>query len=310
MTEENDFFKPESKLPSPLKKFAFIFLKFRATIVLKENLLILPYTKNTLHKLTEKKINKFFKRIEKACADYKIKAIAISNEIGKMQHIDYLKNLIYSNNLYILTGNELFKSSSPYVLEYISKSSDKPLNEIELSVMTNTTNEYMKNLITLLAPKVKNINIVTSNLTYFKPLAQELYDSFGISVRISNNKKKILTKSHIIFNYDFSEGVLNKYALPFKGILVNFDEKINIHNKLFNGLNIHYFSISVNTNIIEDFKNIYLLKSFPLELIYEGQCYNQLNSTKIFNKFIDDNFIITGLYTHNGKLEEAMYKIL
>jgi len=299
---EDELFDNDLKLPLFIKKLAIKFFKLTNIIIIKENIIILPYSEKNLNKISDKTFNKFFKKIHKFLNKENVNTIAISNSLNKLENIDTFKNLFYSENYNILNGRWLFKNLSFEILEYISKASNQNINELEVSILTNETSSFIKENIKLLSQNVKNLNIVTRNIEYFKPLTQELYNSFGISIRISNNKKKILTTSDVIFNFDFPEEVLNKFALPLNGIIINYSSQIKIRNKLFNGLNIKNYTINVHQDIIDSFKSVYLLNSFNLEILYESLYFNETSLTKILAYFINDKLIVTSLHGNNGKI--------
>lgn len=302
------------RLPTFLKKLVIKFFKIANIIAVKENIIILPYYASELNKLSNKKITKILKKINKTvCSENGqsiFKNIAISNAINNLENIDTIKNYFYSNNYNILDGRWLFKHLSYEIVEFISKETEKPLNEMEVSVLTNANSSFIKENIRLLAQNIKNLNIVTSNIDFFKPLAQELYNSFGISIRISNNKKKILTNSDVIFNFDFPDVILNKFALPLKCVLINYNGKIKLRNKLFNGLNVSYYTINVNKNIIENFRSVNLLNSFSLEILYESLYFKEQSYSKMLSHFIEDSLVITSLQGNNGKISKNEYKTL
>lgn len=305
---EKEIFNDTSRLPSFLKKIAIKFFKLTNTIIVKENIAILPYFANELNKLSNKKLNKLFKKIHKLLLNENVQTIAISNLLSNLENIDTFKNSFYSNNYNILDGRWLFKHLSFEILEYISKETKKPLNEMEVSILTNAYNDFIKENIKLLSQNIKNLNIVTSNIEFFKPLTQELYNSFGISIRISNNKKKILTNSDVILNFDFPDVILNKFALPLDGVIINYNSKIKLRNKLFNGLNVSYYTINVHKELIENFKSVNLLNSFNLEVLYESLYFNETSYSKMLSHFIDDSLVVTSLQGNNGKISKKEYK--
>lgn len=300
MFTEDEIFSNSIHIPKFIRKIAIKFFQINSIIIIKENIIILPYYKKTINNITSKKLNKYFKKINKLLKKENIKTIALSNYLNSIENIETFKNNFYSENYNILNGRWLFKHLSFEVLEYISRQIKKPLNELEISILTNTTNDFTKENIKLLSQNIKNLNIVTSNINYFKPLTQELYNSFGISIRISNNKKKILLKSDIILNFDFPEEIINKFSLPLNGIIVNYSNKIKVFNKLFNGLNINYYSINIDKALINIFKEVNLLDAFNLEILYESLYFKETSFQKMLTHFINDNLSIASLV---GNLE-------
>ena len=305
----SEVFSDTTRIPNFLKKVSIAFLKLTNTVIIKENIAILPYSSENLKKLSSRKLQKYFKKINKLMSAENIQTIALSNALNNLDNIQELKNSFYSRNYNILDGRWLFKHLSFEILEYISEEKNIRTNEMEVSILTNTYSDFIKENIRLLAQNIKNLNIVTPNIELFKPLTQELYNSFGISIRISNNKKKILTHSHVIFNFDFPEVVLNKFTLPLNGILINYNEKIKLKSKLFNGLNVSYYTINVHKELIDNFKNDYLLETFDLEILYESLYFGETSFTKVLSHFIDDTLSVASLVGNNGEISNKEYSM-
>lgn len=305
----DELFDTTFKIPYFLKKLVIKFFKIANILTIKENIVLIPYSKDNINKLSDSKIKKLSNKIHKLLYKENVHTIAISNSLSKLKNIDIMKNYFYSNNYDILNGKWLFKHLSFEVLEYLYKKTNKPINEMEISILTNSNSDFIKENIKLLSQNVKNLNIVTPNIEHFKPLTQDLYNSFGISIRISNNKKKILTHSDVIFNFDFSEEILNKFTLPLDGIIINYNNKIRIRNKLFNGLNIHNYNINIHKNLIEAFEEDNLLDSFDLEILYESLYFKELSFSKMLTHFMEDALIITSLEGSNGTILDKEYKI-
>lgn len=303
----DELFNTAFRVPSVLKKFVIRIFKIANILTIKENIIILPYSKDNLNKLSDSKIKKFTNKIHKLLRKENVHTVAISNALNKLENIEVMKNYFYSNNYSILDGRWLFKHLSFEILEYLYKKTEKPVSEMEISILTNSNSEFVKENIKLLSQNVKNLNIVTPNIEYFKPLTQDLYNAFGISIRISNNKKKILTHSDIIFNFDFPEEVLNKFTLPLQGIIINYNNKIKIRNKLFSGLNIHFYNINVHRNILEAFEEDNLLDAFSLEILYESLYFKESSFSKMLTHFMEDALIITSLEGSNGIILDKEY---
>lgn len=310
INNENEIFNNDFKIPSVIKKILIKVFRITNIMIIKENIILLPYFQNQKIEISDKKFKRIFKKIHKFLEKENIETIAISNKFNELDNNNIFKNLFYANNYNILDGKLLFQNLSYEILLYISKQINKPINEMEISLMSNSNNEFIKENIKLLSQSVKNLNIVTRNIEYFKPVIQELYNSFGISIRISNNKKKILTNSDIIFNFDFPEEIINKFNLPLNSIIINYNKQNKIYNKLFNGLNVHDYTINVDKYLIDDFKEVHLLPAFNLEILYESLYYKETSFTKMITHFINDKLVITSLKGMNGKLSKHEYNNL
>lgn len=307
LSDESELFSDTANVPNFLKKISLLFFKLSNTVIIKENIVVLPYYAKELKKLSSRKFQKYFKKINKLMVGENHKAVALSNSLNELENIQEFKNKFYSENYNILNGRWLFKHLSFEILEYISKIKNVRTSEMEVSILTNNCNEFIKENIRLLSQNIKSLNIVTPNIEQFKPLTQELYNSFGISIRISNNKKKILTHSDVILNFDFPETVLNKFTLPLNGIIINYNEKLKLKNKLFNGLNVNYYRINIHKDLIENFKADYLLPSFDLEILYESLYFGEISFKKILSHFINDTIAIVSLVGNNGEISKNEY---
>ena len=292
------------KLPNFLKKLFFEFLKLFNLILVKKNLIILPYL-DTYTISTRKQI-KLVNKISDLFEKENVTNIALSTYLIRNTHF---KNYFNSKNIHVLNGRWLFQHLSLEILNYIAKNMEpQKVTDLEVAILANTYNTTIKDIISEISQKVKVLNIATSNLTNFKSATAELYENFGISVRVSNNRKKVLQKADIIFNFDFSEEVINKYSLPSKAVIINFNNKVNIENKLFNGININYYSISVASSVTSLFNKLNLSSSFPLEILYESKYYGKKSFGEMINVLATDKVFIKSLVGNKGQINPKEFK--
>ena len=291
------------KLPNFLKKIIFAFLKFFNLVLVKKDIIILPYLDNDT--VSPRKQVKLVNKIGALLEKENVTNIALSTYLIRNTHF---KNYFNSKNIHILDGRWLFQYLSLEVLNYLAKNMDKKTADIEVAILANNYNTAVKDIISEISQKVKVLNIATSNLTNFKSATAELYENFGISVRVSNNRKKVLQKADIIFNFDFSEEVINKYSFPNEAVIVNFSNKINIENKLFNGININYYSISVASSVTSLFNKLNLSGSFPLEILYESKHYGKKSFVEMINVLATDKVFIKALVGNKGQINPKEFK--
>lgn len=245
------FFIQESKEKS---KFKLKINNVLNKIEYKENFVNLPI--NGESKLSSKKVKKIIKKLK----DNNIRTVVLSKNLS---HIEILKNEMYYNNINILEGKYLFKLLIEESIEYICKKSNKKMEDLEISFLTNDANNLNKQIILELSPKIKRLNIITNNIGEFKDIEDYLYNEMGIMIKLSNNKKTDLLKTNIIINIDFMEDIINRYNLPKQGIIININEGIRIKSKKFNGININNYYIEMPTKYkIEGFDNEYIYESY------------------------------------------------
>jgi len=299
----NEMINFSVKLPNFLKNLFFEFLKFFNLILVKKDIIILPYL-DTYTISTRKQI-KLVNKISSILEKENVTNIALSTYLIRNTHF---KNYFNSKNIHILDGRWLFQYLSLEVLNYIAKNMDKKVADLEVAILANTYNTTVKDIVSEVSQKVKVLNIATSNLTNFKSTTAELYENFGISVRVSNNRKKVLQKSDVVFNFDFSEEVINKYSFPSEAVIVNYSNKIAIDNKLFNGININYYNISISSTVSSLFNKLNLSSSFPLEILYESKHYGKKSFVEMINVLATDKVFIKALVGNKGQINPKEFK--
>lgn len=278
------FYIKETSKKNKLKlRYKYIFNK----IEIKENIIELPIRAES--KFKNNKIKKIVKKIK----ENNVKITVLSNELVKYEQF---KNELYSNNINILDGKFLFKVLSKDILECICKKIKLDVNSLEIAVLVNDENDLNKSIIIDLAKEVKSLNIITNNIKDFKQIEELLYDEEGIVMKISNNKKKGLIKSKVIFNLDFCEEDINSYSVPANCIIVNTVNPIKIKTKKFNGINVKDFNIIIP----EEYK----MQGFSDETVYESIICN-LDYNKARKKILEDKIRIKDIIGENGEIQEG-----
>lgn len=152
-------------------------------------------------------------------------------------------------------------------------------------------------MILLIGKTIKRLNIVTNHIERFKKIQEYLYKEFGVMLSITNNKKTSLLKSEIIVNLDFPQELINQYKIYYKAIIINILEKVAIHRKNFNGININYFKIVMPKK--------YKLGEFNNEIVYESVIYGNKVLRDIRNIIIEDKVKIKKIIGNNGPIRES-----
>ena len=130
-----------------------------------------------------------------------------------------------------------------------------------------------------------------------------MYEKEGIIITVTNNKRKALTKVNMILNFDFTEEMLNKYSIYEEANIINFNNKVRIYKKRFNGGNIYDYEINMNKDRLEEIVGYKqeLIKKNYLKDIYEAQLYKK-QSFEFLRKLIkDDKIEINYLLGNNMK---------
>ncbi len=247
-----------------------------------ENFINLPINEES--KLRNKKI----KRIIKKLKDNNIRTVLLSKHLNGIQE---LKNQIYSNNINILEGRYLFKLLITESIEYICKQSNKKIEDLEISFLTNDANNLNKQIILEISQKVKRLNIITNHIEEFQDIENYLYNDMGIMIKLSNNKKTDLIKTNIIINMDFMEDIINQYNFPKQGIIININGGIKIKSKKFNGININKYTVKMPDK--------YRIEGFYNECVYESYIWGK-EYDLARKQILDDKIRIKNLIGEKG----------
>lgn len=214
------------------------------------------------NKISNKKIIKIAKRINKKLYDNNIENVVLSNYL---EENEILKQKLYCQNINILDGRYLFYLLIPEIIEYILKRQKVKLQNGEVTLLINDFTKNNAKIITYIAQNVKRVNIVTNHSNKFKKIEDYLYNELGVILNITNNKSKSLSNANLIINIDFPEEIINKYEINRNAIIVNIFNEIKIRAKKFNGININYYKACIPKE--------YQIDGFQNNLVYESSIY-------------------------------------
>ena len=246
---------------------------------------------------TEKSVlDKLAKYIKIKC----ITRVCLSKKL--MNNFEFI-NFIENQKVKIFDGRWLFKYLINDCIQYICSSKKENMQYQEISFLINKLDRVGFFNILEIAPKVKVLNIITSNVKQFKRIENILYEESGIVLNINNNYSKSLIKSDIIFNFDFSEEEFNKYELPRKACIINLNQEVNIKSKSFEGINSNFYEIQMPVKYL---KNI-CLKDFFDEILYESYIYKNTNPENIKRELKQDNIRINFLIGKNERIRKNEY---
>lgn len=202
-------------------------------VELEQNRVILPITKSEIEngKLSQKKAQILAKNIVNKLKNAIGNNVILSKEIKKQKN---LVNYLYSQNMNIIDGKWLFGILSDEAITYVVNKKKMKKEKLNVSILVNDVEDYVLENIKLIVRKYKRVNIVTNHLEKFKKLEKEIFEKDGIMVTVTNNKKKSLTKSNVILNYDFPTELINKYKIYDEAIVLNVKQNVSISSKRFN----------------------------------------------------------------------------
>lgn len=231
--------------------------------------------------------NRIYKKINKKISKQKTKTQKIQIVLEKKLY-KYKEEF---KNYKIIEGKNIFYEKIEDIIKFIIKE-----QKLELQKIYFVTNRYINqnvNIISKIAPKVQNVNIITKEVTNYNKLEEILLEK-GIPISVSNNMKKSLKKAKIIINLDLQEEDLKKYVINRNAVIINMNLEKITNMKYFEGIIIQDMELNLpekETNLIKDNKlDIQFRKVDTYESIKENI---DISKTKIIN-----------LYGNNGKISE------
>ena len=262
-------------------------------IKVENNTIKLPYKENINQNKIEKLAQKTKKVLEKNSTS---KKVVVSKEIQKENlYINYLNTY----GLKIQDGRWLFEILITDIIEYIINKKKLETSKLKISILINDITDFEIENIKLLAKKYKNLNIVTNHIEKIKKIEEELLEKEGIMITVTNNRKKSLVKSDIIYNVDFPEEILNKYVITDDAIIINLRGKMKIKKKRFNGIIINNYEI----NLRDDKKDEKMIsKKYYFRDIYQAELYQKQGFNNLKEKVKKDNVRVSKLFLSNGEI--------
>ena len=297
--QREDFLNENEKyLPKFFRNVIYHFKSFFNILNIQEleNKLIcfIPYKT-----LDNKYIEKLVYNIEKLLKKKQIRNVVLSEDLRELE--------TKFSTVNILNGRWLFQFLLYDILIYIAQKKNTDLAKLDISVLVNNVDDLIMPNLNLLVHNVKSLSIVTNSFEKFKVFEQNLYSNYGIMISIANNKRKSLSKSNIIINFDFTEEILKQYSINPKAIIINVKNKIKKHNKRFNGININNCNIILNKNLIDSFNQDKLYNYFDSNILYESIVYRKDNFRNIRDEIIKDKIKIYKLIGNNSVISDEEF---
>lgn len=247
-------------------------------------------------KISIKSHNNITKKIVKRIKKNNIEQVVLSKKIKKDK--DIIKEL-NNYNITILDGKWLMQYMIKEIIFYLEE--HKKINDSdEIAVLANNVNNEVRRVINELFNKYKKVRVVTNKLEIFEKMENELFNCYGIPVIVSNNKRKALSKSSLIINFDFNQENINKYSINEKAIIINLNEEIKIEKKRFNGFVVCDYEIALeNGSSIDGLKE---QTEFSLKDILEEKIYSNIEKINEYNIYNEVRNIIEKYNIHISEL--------
>lgn len=253
-------------------------LEFFNIVKLENDNIIIPITKTSLEEKIAYKLAIKTKNILDKTNSNKL---VLSKKIKQQEN--YV-NYLYSYNYEIVDGRWLFKMLFFDILEYVVEKLKIKEEDIKIGILVNDISDFAIYAIEKLVVKYKYVKIVTNHIERFKNIEEKILEKYGIFISVGNNKRKILSKTNIVFNFDFPTELINRYTINNMATIINFKGNVEIKDKRFNGLNINDYEI--------DWKSNLLLEKFENKDVYESMQYKNRPIEDVLKKIRKDKVII------------------
>ena len=179
-------------------------------------------------------LNSNIKKAEKIAQKLRKKQI---NQVVLNKKLKDNKEFIKTLNNYdiaIIDGKWLMQYIIQNIINYLNKKKKIQTND-EIIILANDLSNEVRQNIKEFAKTYKKIRIVTNHPERFKRIEEQLYEESGISIIITNNKRKALVKANLIVNFDFVQEIINQYNINENATIINLNDNVKINKKRFSG---------------------------------------------------------------------------
>ena len=259
---------------------------------------ILKVSSNTIGEISismppfkNNKSKKYALKLVKLLNKNKIENVVLSEKL--LSNSIFCGELI-RNRKYIVTGRRLYKVLLCRMLKDIAKQMDVSIQKLKIVLLVKEYSLESMDLINNIAKNVKSLIIVTNDADRYRRLAEELFEKYGIILKVFEKEKTNFKYAHIVINIDFLSEELNKIAVnPNSLVICGFAKKYKPKNN-FNGIVIKYVDIISGREEIPGVDNL---------AICEVKIYNYLRKIKENDRVFErEGYRINGYFGENGKI--------
>lgn len=281
------YFIKEADKPNIFKQF------FNINTIDNNQIIVQPIKED----IEEKQAENIAKSIRKKCQKSGINRVVLSK---KIQNNKIIYNKIYECAINSFNGKWLQKYMAYEILEYIIKKKNLTKENTEVTILSNYISNEAVETIKLFAKEYKTINVVTKQINEFEHLENKIYDEYGMSIIVSDNKRKSLLKAELILNFDFTEKQLDQYDIYDEAIIINLQGKAKINKKRFNGLVVNDYEIY--STRADDYFGLDKIRNYYIKDLLEESIYRKDSFANIRRNITYGHYKIKELYGINGKL--------
>ena len=205
----------------------------------------------------EKKfINKIITKIKKSNID----SIIIQKDIYSKSEL-LIKKLI-ENGINIVTGNKLYEDNFDNIINYIFENNKNIiLAETNIGILINKITYKRLEYIKRLSENIKSMTIITEDKLKFENTCKNIFETQGLSIKLSDNIKNGLRGCNLIVNFDIDTRKICE-NIPNNCIFINFSNSIEKLKKSFIGIMINDIKLVLNKENAGDLYECFDISKF------------------------------------------------
>lgn len=238
---------------------------------------------------------------------YAIKLIKLLNK-NKIENVVLCERLLSNsvfcselikNRKYIVTGRRIYKVLICRILKDISNQMKVSLQKMKAVLLAKEYSSENIDLISNIARSVKSLIVVTNDADRYRRLAEELFEKYGIILKVFEKDKTNFKYAHLIINVDFLSTELNKIAISPNSVVICGFAKNYVPKNNFNGIVIKYVDIISGREELPGIDNL---------AICEVKIYNYLRKIKENDRVFErEGYRINGYIGENGKISSEEF---
>lgn len=252
-----------------------------------------------LPRFKEKKSIKYSKKVLNILNQYEIKNLVIHNELLK-NHVfcDYLME----NHKNIITGRNMYKVLCLRILKDVAVQMNLDIKQLKVIILVENYTAENVDLIKTIAKEVKSLTVVTTDKDKFDMLVKNLFQEYGIVLKVFEKNTTNFKNLHVLLNVDFPSYDMNKINISNQTLVICGFAKHYQVNSHFNGIVIKDIDIVDSENTHESMDELSLC---------EAKIYSYLRKVKENDRVFErEGFVIDGYYGENGKITLQEFKEL
>lgn len=239
----------------------------------------------------EKQTARISKKVLHLLEIEKIKNVVISRDLSLNK---LFCELLTQHNKNIITGRKMFKALILRILKDVAAQMKMELAKLKVVLLIDFYSVENADLVRTIAKEVKTLTVVTTDKDKFDKLIKDLFEGYGITVKVVEKNITRFDESNVLINVDFSSYDMNRIVMPaYSLIICGFANHFEIP-KNFQGIvikDIDIIDVENENEMIDDLA------------LCEAKIYSYLRRLKENDRVFErENFKINGYFGTNGKI--------